>query len=133
MNGMMSDPADLFFDLARWQRLLDAETEVPGGIGLLRRQDFIAREGTLLLFRDGAPGTRVSLSAYSGEADAEVGVLLVADAEAIRSLQTQGLGAARTLLRQGRLHPYMLKTLAQLEESGLADFVEDLGLAHPKH
>ena len=113
--------------------MLDAETEVPGGIGLLRRQDFIAREGTLLLFRDGAPGTRVSLSAYSGEADAEVGVMLVADAEAIRSLQTQGLGAARTLLRQGRLHPYMLKTLAQLEESGLADFVEDLGLAHPKH
>ena len=133
MNGMISDPTDPFFDLARWQRMLAAETGVPGGIGLLRRQDFIARSGTLLLFRGDASGVRVDLSAYSGEAGAEAGVLLVADAEAVRTLQARGLGAARALLRQGSLHPYMLKTQAQLEESGLADFVEDLGLTHPKH
>ncbi len=133
MNGMISDPTDPFFDLARWQRMLAAETGVPGGIGLLRRQDFVARAGTLLLFRGDASGVRVGLSAYSGEAGAETGVLLVADAEAVRTLQAQGLGAARALLRQGRLHPYMLKMQAQLEESGLADFVEDLGLTHPKH
>lgn len=115
--------------------MLDAESTpvVAGCIGLLRRQDFSACSGSLLLFRGGAQGMRASLRAYSGEAGADVGVLLVVGAEAIPALQTQGLGAARTLLRQGRVHPYMLKTLEQLEADGLADFVEDLGLTHPKH
>jgi hypothetical protein len=37
------------------------------------------------------------------------------------------------LIRQGRLHPYMLKTMDELEAAGLAEFVEDLGLVFPKH
>jgi len=39
----------------------------------------------------------------------------------------------RQLVRQGKLDPYMLKTMGQLEAAGLADFVEDLGLTFPKH
>jgi hypothetical protein len=37
------------------------------------------------------------------------------------------------LVRQGRLHPYMLKTMDELEAAGLVEFVEDLGLVFPKH
>jgi hypothetical protein len=37
------------------------------------------------------------------------------------------------LVRRGKLQPYMLKTMNELEVAGLADFVEDLGLIFPKH
>ena len=109
----------------------DGESALAPGIciGLLRRDDFSARSGRLLVLQDSG----VSERAYCGDAGAEVAVLLVLSAVAVRTLQAQGFVAVRTLVRRGELHPYMLKTLAQIEEAGLAEFVEDLGLSFPQH
>jgi len=62
-----------------------------------------------------------------------VAVLLVADREALTALREDGWSPLQAMIRQGRLHPYMLKTMDELEAAGLAEFVEDLGLVFPKH
>jgi len=120
---------DPFLDCAGWQAMLTREPDPPpdGCIGVLRRADFVARRGTLLVWRDRG----VELREFTG--DSEVAVLLVADAEALAALRERGLAAVPALVRQGKLHPYMLKTMAQLEDAGMMDFVEDLGLVFPKH
>ena len=102
-------------------------------IGLLRRDDFTARSGTLLLWRSDSEGCRAVLREYSGRAGEDVAVLLVADRDALMALREDGWAPLPGLIRQGRLHPYMLKTMDELEAAGLAEFVEDLGLVFPKH
>jgi hypothetical protein len=62
-----------------------------------------------------------------------VAVLLVADADSFAMLRGAGLEKLPGLIRQGRLHAFMLKTLDELEAAGLAEFVEDLGLVFPRH
>ena len=102
-------------------------------IGVLRKNEFAARLGTLLLWCGNAGGMRANLREYQGNAGSDVGVLLVADEDAVQALRTRGLESIPALVRAGKLHPYMLKTLDPLESAGLADFVEDLGLTFPKH
>ena len=126
---------DGFFNCAGWQAMLDREgmPASSASIGLLRRDEFAARRGTLLLWRSDAEGCRADLREYSGEAGDDVAVLLVADAEALAALREAGWAPMPGLIRQGRLHPYMLKTMDELEAAGLAEFVEDLGLVFPRH
>lgn len=126
---------DGFLDCASWQAMLDREgmPASSASVGLLRRNDFTARRGTLLLWRSDAEGCRAVLREYSGQAGGDVAVLLVADEEALAALREGGWAPLPALIRQGRLHPYMLKTMDELEEAGLAEFVEDLGLVFPKH
>lgn len=144
----MSNPSEAgFFDCAAWQAMLDREAAdaactISGCIGLLRRDDFTRRSGTLLVWSglsgkgDGKP-PRTRLTAeireYRGTPGADVVLLLVADAETLQRLQEEGLPALPTLVRRGKLDPYMLKTMDELEEAGLADLIEDLGLTFPKH
>ena len=94
-------------------------------IGLLRREDFAARCD--------AEGCRADLREYNGAAGDDVAVLLVADDTALAALREGGWAPLPALVRQGRLHPYMLKTMDELEAAGLVEFVEDLGLVFPKH
>ncbi|MBI4985213.1 MAG: hypothetical protein HZC24_07685 [Rhodocyclales bacterium] len=120
---------DDFLDLAGWQAMLARE---PGPlpddcIAILRRADFAARRGTLLTWSAG----RAELRAFEG--DGGMAVLLVADAEAIAALRSRGIESIPALVRQGKLHPYILKTMDQLEDAGAMDFVEDVGLVFPKH
>jgi len=126
---------DGFLDCSGWQSMLDREG-LPASsafIGLLRRDDFAARCGTLLVWCSDSEGRRAVLRKYNGQAGADVAVLLVADADALAALREGGWAPLPGLIRQGRLHPYMLKTLDELETAGLAEFVEDLGLVFPKH
>ena len=90
--------------------MLDREGMPPSdaAIGLLRREDFAARRGTLLLWRNDAAGRRAALREGGG-------------------------GVLPGLIRRGRLSPYILKTMDELEAAGLAEFVEDLELAVPRH
>ena len=60
-------------------------------------------------------------------------VLLVADADALVALHEGGWAVLPGLIRRGRLSPYILKTMDELEAAGLAEFVEDLELAVPRH
>lgn len=87
----------------------------------------------MVILRKTASGMHAFVRNYSGEPGLDVAVLLVLDAVAAQSLQTLGFASARTLVRQGNLQPYILKTMDQLEASGMDDFIEDLGLAFPKH
>lgn len=124
-----------FLDRAAWQDMLDREQtpETSGCIGLLRRSDFASHQGTLLVWCGKAGGMEADFRAYGGSAGSDVDLLLVADDDALQALRTQGLAALRSMVRTGRLHPYMLRTMDELESAGLADFVEDMGLTFPKH
>ena len=102
-------------------------------IGVLRRNEFAARRGTLLLWRFTAGGMEAEFLDYDGDLGRDTAVLLVADEEAVHTLRASGLATIPSLVRLGRLHPYMLKTMDELEAAGLADFVEDMGLTFPKH
>ena len=102
-------------------------------IGVLRRSEFAARRGTMLIWRCTADGLQAEFRDYQGNPGGDTAVLLVADDEAVQALRARGLAAISSLVRVGRLHPYMLKTMDELEAAGLADFVEDLGLTFPKH
>lgn len=126
---------DGFFDCAGWQAMLDREgmPASSASIGLLRRDDFAARRGTLLLWRSDDDGCRALLREYSGAAGDDVAVLLVADADALAPLREGGWAVLPGMIRRGRLSPYILKTMDELEAAGLAEFVEDLELAVPRH
>lgn len=124
-----------FYDRAGWQAMLDLEqtTDASACIGVLRRNEFVARRGTLLLWSGEISGMQAAFREYHGDAGSDVAVLLVADEDAVQTLRARGLASIPILIRTGRLHPYMLKTLDELEAVGLADFVEDMGLTYPKH
>jgi len=128
---------DRFLDCTRWQTMLEQLSGsgfAPGaGIGLLRKEVFAARQGSLVVLRKEVSGMRALVREYSGEPGADVTILLVLDAAALETLQTHGLTCARALVRQGGLQPYILKTMDQLEAAGMDDFIEDLGLTFPKH
>lgn len=130
-----SQMADRFLDCVRWQAMLEHEG-IPAAdahIGVLGKEDFASRRGKLLLWRGTAQAVLVSLREYNGEPDADVAMLLVADDDALQALLAQGLAMIPLVVRRGKLLPYMLKTMNELEAAGLADFVEDLGLVFPKH
>lgn len=132
----MSDPdADFFLDCARWQAMLDSESTFAAGacIGVLRREDFAARRGSLLLWKWQGDGMRALTRNYAGTLDPDLAVLLVVDPAAAATLQQQGLATLRAMVRQGAVHPYILKTMDQLEAGGLEDFIEDLWLTAPHH
>lgn len=131
-HGLMKNN---FLDRAAWQDMLDREQtpETSGCIGLLRRSDYASHQGTLLVWCGKAGGMEADFRAYGGSAGSDVDLLLVADDDALQALRTQGLAALRPMVRTGRLHPYMLRTMDELESAGLADFVEDMGLTFPKH
>lgn len=122
-------------DRMLWRTWLEREQLPPAHayVGVVEKADFAARCGRLLVWRANADGVEVALRDYRGTPDADVAMLLVLDETGERSLLASGLEALGRLVRQGRLHAYMLMTLDRLGEVGLADFVEDLGLVFPKH
>lgn len=128
---MTAPAADPFFDIPGWQAIFERESEPPpdGCLGIIRRADFAAGRGRLLRWR----AQHAELHEYSAGSAGDVAVLLVADVESVSRLRELGLAAIPPLVRQGKLHPYMLKTMTQLEDAGMMDFVEDLGLVFPKH
>jgi hypothetical protein len=132
---MTASDGDFFLDCARWQEMLDREAGFAAGacVGVLRRGEYAARLGTLLLWKWQGSAMRASTCAYAGTLDPEVAVLLVADNSFAAIAQAEGLSSLRVLIRQGRLHPYILKTMDELEAGGLEDFIEDLWLTAPHH
>ncbi|MBI1906691.1 MAG: hypothetical protein HYS20_10725 [Rhodocyclales bacterium] len=132
---MTVTPDDAPFDHAAWQTMLDAADlpDATAWIGVLGRVDFAARHGRLLLWRRDAAGVRITTRAYDGVAGDDVALLLVVADAAVTQLLASGLERIPALVRDGTLHPYMLMTLDGLEDAGLADFVEDMGLVFPKH
>ncbi len=139
----MEPKENAFLDCAGWQAMLERE-DIPATsawVGVLRRADFASHRGTLLVWRgegegegeNGAIHVSTALREYESAAGPDVALLLVVDNDAVSTLRAEGLASMQALVRQGKLHPYVLKTMNQLEDAGLSDFVEDLGLVFPKH
>jgi len=127
--------SDGLLDCASWKAMLDREglAAADALIGVLTKEDFAARRGSVLVWRGTGDGACVALRGYDGEFGADVAMLLVADRDALAAVLADGLAQVPPLVRCGKLHPYMLRTLEALEDAGLADFVEDFGLVFPRH
>lgn len=122
-------------DCAAWKAMLDRE-DIPATdafVGVVTREGFAQRRGKFLVWRGTAEGAEALLRDLHGEFDGDVAMLLVADDDALQAVLAEGLGGIRPMVRSGRLHPYMLATLDEIEDAGLSDFVEDLGLVFPRH
>lgn len=132
---MTATPDHAPFDRSAWQAMLEAAElpEATAWTGLLRRADFGARHGQMMLWRRDASGVQITVRAYDGAAGDDVAMLLVVADEAVAQLLADGLAQLPALVRGGTLHPYMLMTLDGLYDAGLADFVEELGLVFPRH
>ena len=126
---------DRILDCTAWKEMLDREglRTANASVGVLTKDDFAARHGILLVWRGTDDGTSVSLRAYSGTFDPDLAILLVVEPEALHELVAAGLARAPQLARSGRMHPYMLMSLDNLEDAGLSDPVEALGLVFPRH
>ncbi len=126
---------DGFLNCTPWQAMLNREgmPASTASIGLLRRDEFVARRGILLLWRSDADGCHANLREYNGQCGDDVAVLLVTDANALADVLEGGWAALPGMIRRGRLSPFILKTMDELEAVGLAEFVEDLELAVPRH
>lgn len=128
-------PKDGVLHCAAWRAWLEREAlpSASAGIGVLLREDFARGCGTLLVWRIDGEDVHVALREHRGGFDPDVALVLVGDAETLGDLLAHGVAQMRSLVRRGRLQPYMLKTLDELDDAGLADFVEDLGLVFPRH
>lgn len=102
-------------------------------IGLMTRAEHGTRDGKVLTWRRAEHGFQAEWRTYRGEPDPDLGVLLVGTEDGLRRLQAEGLGVVATLVRTGQLLPYILKSTDELEQAGLMEFIEDLGLVFPKH
>lgn len=122
-------------DCDAWKAMLDREGVAAAGayIGIVTREDYAARRGSVLVWRGAGDGARAEIREYDGQLGSDVAMLLVADPEALGALLAGGLAEVPHLVRRGTLHPYMLMTLDDLDAVGLADFVEDFGLVFPRH
>lgn len=127
------------FDACSWQGWLDRQRAqfadiAPGsGIGLVRTADFSAGAGPMLIWRRAEQGMEAVNAAFGGFDPAQADVLLVMDAQAESALQEEGIEGARRLLAQGHLQIYLLSGGDTLDESGLGEFVDSLGLMFPRH
>lgn len=123
------------YDPACWTRMLAATAWPPAqaSIGVLSRTAFKARRGRLLSWCFPATGPQASVADWDGEAPADMAVLLVADEAMLHALRGEGLALLPRLVRRGEVHAYVLKTRDALEDAGLDEFVDDLGLAFPRH
>lgn len=122
-------------DRAAWQAMLEREDldAAAAFVGVLTRDDFAARAGTLLVWRGTPDGASVSVRAHRGDIGADVAMLIVADRDALQHVLAGGLALVPRLVRRGRLHLYMLYTRQNLDEAGLAELVEGFGLVFPRH
>lgn len=127
--------SEAFLDCGAWKAMLDREgvAAADAYVGVVTRDDYAARRGNVLVWRGTGDGARAEVRAYDGRLDGDVAMLLVADPEALGALLAAGLAEVPQLVRRGKLHPYMLMTLDDLDDVGLADFVEDFGLVFPRH
>lgn len=110
----------------------EADREASGarspGIGVVSRESFAAGAGPMIVLRPGVPA-RVA----RWPDDEQVALLLVAAGGAPVPDEGWSLGELAAAVRGGRMQAYFLCAMDGIEDAGLAAFVEDLGLAFPRH
>lgn len=97
------------------------------GIGVVSHESFAAGAGPMIVFRPGPQGMARHEARWPQ--DSGIAVLLVAAHSAL-----EGAGSIKGLpVRGGDIQVYFLRAMDEIEDAGLAAFVEDLGLAFPRH
>ena len=140
-----------FGDITPWQAMLDRHQElflemVPGSrIGFVSREASgilpgkhlegvkLAADVPMLAWQLESGGMSARIERFAGMASTKVDLLLVADEEAMETMQNelQGdtLAVIKRLIRRGRMMFFVFKNKAQLQDAGYEDFLDSLGLA----
>ncbi len=129
---------DILFDRVAWQTILDTERQVfqplqPGAaIGFLPKWEFERQDGSMMVWVRGSGGMSVEYRPFSGFSEAGVDILFVAEEGAIQQMIAyagdQPLTVIRQQIRHGKILFYALKSNLDLEDLGLADFVDSVGI-----
>ncbi|MBK7764837.1 MAG: hypothetical protein IPI44_01285 [Sulfuritalea sp.] len=130
-------------DAASWQKVLaalpDIAPRVGSGVGagatvaFVSSEEFVSKSGSVWLWRPGTASRRPESHAYTGSTAQDWGMLLVVSGLALDTLCAEGDTCIGALVRRGEIRPFLLRDAATLEAAGLADFIESLGLAFPRH
>lgn len=126
-------------DAASWPKLLAALPEIAPGVGasatlaFVASEDFASRSGSAWLWRPGTASRQPESQAYAGGSRQDWDMLLVLGESALAMLRAAGDFSIAALVRRGEIRPFLLRDAATLEAAGLADFIESLGLAFPRH
>ncbi len=130
-------------DAASWRKLLAALPDTAPGVGpgvgagptvaFVTSEDFASKSGSAWLWRPGSASRQPESQAYSGSFAQEWGMLLVLGESVLDTLCAAGGSSIAALVRRGEIRPFLLHAMEDLETAGLADFIESLGLAFPRH
>lgn|SRR5574340_1216036 len=135
-----------------WQAMLDRNQEIFSEMAAGSRVAIVPREssgiqpgkhvaglmsaggeGEMLVLGMADTGMRAAVRPYRGFQDANVDLLLVADAEALAAVRAglagDALSLMKRLIRQGNIMFYVMRTKYQLQDAGYEEFLDTLGLA----
>jgi len=125
-------------DEATWPQVLAVLPAVEGevsealAVAFVNSDDFAAKSGSAWLWwpGNGQPNRRCD---YDGRFAADWGMLLVMSEAALETVCAEGESSMAGLVRRVKIRPFLLQQMEILEAAGLADFIESLELATPKH
>ena len=135
---MISTVEKMFLDAEGWQAILDRRQEIftdmlPGAsLGILPKKEFETPVGTMLTWVRQADKMVVDYQSYTGFQNTRVDLLIVADDEALESLQSKAqdntFNEMREQIRKGNILFYVMKTLDELLDLGYEELIEVLGI-----
>ncbi|MCX7168454.1 MAG: hypothetical protein NTV11_19585 [Rhodocyclales bacterium] len=125
-------------DESTWRQVLAVLPSTDGKVGnalavaFVDADDFASKSGSAWLWwpDSGQPGGRCD---FDGGFPPKWGMLLVMSESALDSLCVEGDACLAGLVRRVQIRPFLLQQMEILEAAGLADFIESLELATPKH
>ncbi len=125
-------------DESTWTQVLAVLPVVEGevsetlAVAFVNSDDFASKSGSAWLWwpRNGQPGGRCD---FDGRFAPDWGMLLVMSEPALETLCAEGDSCLAGLVRRVQIRPFLLQQMELLEAAGLADFIESLELATPKH
>ena len=130
-------------DAANWRKMLAALSDrVRGGgpgvvtgtaVAFVSSEDYGSKSGSAWLWRPGSASRQPESQAYTGSTAQDWGMLLVVSESALDTLCAEGDSCIAALVRRGEIRPFLLHAIETLETAGLAEFIETLGLAFPRH
>ena len=143
---------EMFGDMSTWQAMLDRQRELfvamddGSRIGFVSREasgilpgkrlegvQVVASEVPLMAWEVQNGGMSARIERFAGMASTKVDLLLVANQEAMDTMQAElggdMLKTIKRLIRRGNIMFFVFKNKAQLQDAGYEDFLESLGLA----
>jgi hypothetical protein len=125
-------------DESSWRQVLavlpvtEGEVSDALAVAFVDADDFASNNGSAWLWwpDSGQPGGRCD---FDGRFAPDWGMLLVMSESALSTLCIEGDSCLAGLVRRVQIRPFLLQQMDILEAAGLADFIESLELATPKH